>query len=194
MFSFCLSLRCPSASGYAFEAARCVMHEQQPTCQSGFFQETSFNDSRVQSTSSSRHAARFLAATSKRCSCARGLTANWRKSVLLSRCAKCAGRIVGRYYVPEMLVRIRIKKIARFFSFTLFYPTVRRCCPCSSHEETFLGSGHVPSTTSTVERPFTVVPAKIARFLVGSGTRRVRVHANTRADCCCLLDRWWPRQ
>lgn len=36
---------------------------------------------------------------------ARDSTANWRKSVLLSRCAKCAGRIVGRYYVPEMLVR-----------------------------------------------------------------------------------------
>ncbi|KYQ47098.1 hypothetical protein ALC60_13844 [Trachymyrmex zeteki] len=66
--------------------------------------ETSFNDSRVRSTSSSRHAA-FSRGDLEALACARGLTANWRKSVLLSCCAKCAGRIVGRYYVPEMLVR-----------------------------------------------------------------------------------------
>ncbi|EGI65563.1 hypothetical protein G5I_05953 [Acromyrmex echinatior] len=66
--------------------------------------EASFNDSRVRSTSSSRHAA-FSRGDLEALACARGLTANWRKSVLLSRCAKCAGRIVGRYYVPEMLVR-----------------------------------------------------------------------------------------
>ncbi|KYM93836.1 hypothetical protein ALC62_15537 [Cyphomyrmex costatus] len=66
--------------------------------------ETSFNVSRVRSTSSSRHAA-FSRGDLEALARARGLTINWRKSVLLSWCAKCAGRIVGRYYVPEMLVR-----------------------------------------------------------------------------------------
>lgn len=101
--------------------------------------ETSFNDSRVRSTSSSRHAA-FSRGDLEALACARGLTANWRKSVLLSCCAKCAGRIVGRYYVPEMLVRSGyIKKIARFYFSFLLAPIVRRRF-CSSPEETFLVS------------------------------------------------------
>lgn len=144
---------------------------------------------------------RFLAATSKRCLGARGLTANWRKSVLLSRCAKCAGRIVGRYYVPEMLATFRIKKIARFYFSLLFAPIDSSSFSRTSPEETFLASqgmshppGHVSSTSTarTVPRDGISQDRAIPDGLdSGLSARRVRVRTS---DCCWLLDRWWPRQ
>ncbi|TGZ47204.1 hypothetical protein DBV15_06397 [Temnothorax longispinosus] len=121
---------------------RAVRHARTTTDLSKWILSRPHSTSRAYNPPRPRGTRRFLAATSKRCLARARLDCQQCQlekvgPPLAAVRAKCAGRIVERYYVPEMLVAIRIKKkIARFYFSLLLAPVARRRT-CSSPEETF---------------------------------------------------------